>query len=230
MLPEAYRPHIDNLKTADVPWEMKKKGDVWCFVAETISACGSEAYPVDPAIVKAIREFEPDFCPLWVTTTYRSPAGSYKVFGRHAIGIDCKTHVQEGQHKPVRVWTATYGVNAGRRPILVEELIQDEKVELIPELKVYGYAPMDWGFYHKARKSWYEQKRKLELYSNDPDAEKEAKAYLEAKEEADAKAKKAVDDEADYRFDFVSNKGKKIRDEILGMTHEEYRALGAQRR
>ena len=217
------------LKTPEVDWEMRRKGDVWQFWSETISACGSETYPVDPAVVKAIREFEPDFCPLWVTTVYLSPAGSFKVFGRHAIGIDCKSHVQEGKHHPVRVWTASYGVNKGRRPILVEELLQNEDEQLIPDLKVFGYAPMDWGFYHKARRSWYEQKKKLEQYASDPDATKEATDYLEAKRTSDAKEKASMDAEADYRFDFVSNKGRKIRDEILGMTHEEYRRLGVSR-
>jgi hypothetical protein len=227
--PNAIRPHLDRLPNEEVPWEMKRKSDVWQFWAETISAVGSETYPVDPAVVKAIREFEPDFCPLWVTTTYRSPAGGFRVFGRHAIGIDCKNHFQEGKHRPMKVWGATYGVNAGRRPILVEELIENPDVQIIPDVKVFGYSPMDWGFYHKARRSWYEQKLKREQYANDVEAEKEAQAIYSARLEADAKAEKSMNDEADYRFDFVSNKGKKIRDEILGMTHEEYRALGLAR-
>lgn len=215
--------------TSEMGWEMRKKGDVWEFMDEAISACGSEMYPVNEVIVKEIRKFEPDFCPLWVTTVYRSPAGSYKVFGRHAIGIDCRSHVQEGNHKPVKVLTATYGVNAGRRPILVEELLQNEDEQLIPDLKVFGYAPMDWGFYHKARSSWHQQKVKREQAKDDPEAEKEAQAYLDARIEANAKEKAALDAEADYRFDFVSNKGRKVRDEILGMTHAEYRALGVAR-
>jgi hypothetical protein len=223
------RPHIDRLSTPEVPWEMKRKGDVWQFWAETVSACGSEAYPVDPAVVKAIREFEPDFCPLWVTTVYKAPSGGFKVFGRHAIGIDCKTHIQEGKHHPVKVLTATYGVNAGRRPIIVEELVQNTDVQIIPELKVFGYAPMDWGFYHKARRGWYEQQKKRADYAHDLEAEKEAADYINAKADSEARQKKSLDEEADYRFDFVSNKGKKIRDEILGLTHEQYRALGAMR-
>lgn len=225
----SFNPLLSKLEAAapEVPWEMKRKGDVWQFWAENVSAVGSEMYPWDERVVKAIREFEPDFCPLWVTTTYRSPAGTFEVFGRHAIGIDCKNHFQEGSHPPVKVWGAAYGVNAGRRPILVESILQDEKVQVIPDLKVFGYKPLDWGTYYELKGGWYATKKAKDESRND--ADKEAADYIRAKEASDAKEKKAMDEEADYRFDFVSNKGKKIRDEILGMTHEQYRALGIAR-
>lgn len=126
----------------------------------------------------------------------------------------------------MRVLTTYYGVNAGRRPILVEEIIQNEAEQIIPDLKVYGYAPLDWEFYYKAKRGWYETKKRRELAAEDPEAEKEATAYLTARDEAKAKGQAAQDSEADYRFDFASNKGKKIRDAILGLTHEECRQLG----
>lgn len=214
------------IEVPDAEFEIRKKGDVWAFVDETISAVGSELYPWNPEVVKAIREFEPDFCPLWVTSVYRSPAGSYKVFGRHAIGIDCKSHMQEGSHAPVKVWTATYGVNAGRRPILVESLLQDQDVKVVPELSVFGYAPLDWGFYYKAKEGWYQtRKAKLEARA---DAEKEAAEYIAASQEATAKAKKALDDEADYRFDHETNRGQKIKDAFRGMTAADWRAMGVR--
>lgn len=218
-----------DIKSTAAEFEIRGKGDVWEFWTETISACGSEMYPWDPAVVKAIREFEPDFCPLWVTTTYKAPSGGFKVFGRHAIGIDTRSHIQEGKHHPVRVLTTCWGLNAGRRPIVVEELIQNPHEQVIPDLKVFGYAPLDWDFYYRAKASHYEQKKKREQALDDPEAEREAEAYIRAKNESDAREKKAADDEADYRFDFVSNKGQKIRDEILGLTHAEYRALGMSR-
>lgn len=41
----------------------------------------------DPAVVKAIRVFAPNYVPLWVTKAYVSPAGTEHVYGYHAFGL-----------------------------------------------------------------------------------------------------------------------------------------------
>jgi hypothetical protein len=45
------------------------------------------AYPWDPEMVKAIREFMPDVAPMWVQWVFLRPNSKEKVvFGRHALG------------------------------------------------------------------------------------------------------------------------------------------------
>ena len=201
----------------------KTKSDVWTYVDEYITACGSETYPWDEQIVKAVRRYEPDFCPLWVVTVYQSPAGSLHKFGRHAIGIDTKNHIQEGKHQPLKVLTSFRGVNAGRRPIVVSDILQDKSVSLIPDLKVYGYMPFDWNVYYAAKKSVWERR-----HTEEKNPEDEIMSLKANHEERERKHLDAVDAEADYRFDHVTNRGKTFREQAQSLTHADWRAMGVK--
>lgn len=211
--------HRGPVKPFAVDHELRSRHDGWQFVDEVISACGSEAYPWDPAVIKALREIEPDACPLWVTSVYLSPAKTIHKFGRHAIGIDTKNHDQESSRPALRVWTASYGVNAGRRPIVVDSLLQDRKVRIVPELAVFGYVPFGWQVVAEAKRSAWERRHQL-------DPEKEAIRYEAETREEVASQKAKLDAEADYGFDHDTNRGQKVIDAIQKLSTSEMKALG----
>jgi hypothetical protein len=203
--------------------EFRTKADVWNFVGEHVSAVEPECYSWDEKLVEAIRMYEPDFCPLWVVSVYKSPAGSEYKFGRHAIGIDTQNHIQEGSHQPLRVHSATYGVNKGRRPIVISDILQDKTVSLIPDLKVYGYRPFDWDVYYAAKRDVWERR-----HVADEDSEQEIESMRVAQAEAAQLETAKADAEADYRWDHATNRGKQLREAAQAMTHADWRALGVK--
>lgn len=209
--------------TAEVPFI--KPSDTWQFVDEHITAVGSECYPWDPAVVAALREIEPDFCPLWVVSVYLSPAKTIHRFGRHAVGIDTKNHIQEGKHQPLRVWGASYGVNAGRRPIVVSDILQDKSERIVPELSVYGYQPLDWQSVRNAKRYAWEQRHRKTLGA-DLDAENDAAAAMEAQRSEAKRQKDALNAEADYRWEHDKT-SQKLRDLARSLTHEDLRSIQA---
>lgn len=209
------------VQTPNADHQFRSRSDVWQFAGEHISACGSETYPWNPEIVKAIRFIEPDFCPLWVITAYRSPAGGVEKFGRHAIGKDYKYYDPDEKIRPMNVHTATYGVNAGRRPVLITDILQDKKVSLIPDLKVYGFLPFDWTIVAKARRNHWERKHSDEKALDAATiGEKAALDLWDAENAAREKRKNEINEEAFYNWDHDTNRGKKFSG---GISHEEWR-------
>lgn len=192
--------------------EFRRPSEVWQFVDEHISAVGSETYPWNPEIVKAIREFEPDFCPLWVVSVYVSPAGTIEKFGRHAIGKDYRFYDPDEKVKPFKVHTASYGVNAGRRPVMITDILQNKDVRVIPDLSVFGYRPLDWTVYYAAKKDHWVRKHSVEQ-DVDPGiaAFRKADAIRQAEEEETQRKRDAINEKASYGWDFDTDRGKKLK-------------------
>ena len=191
------------LNTPATPMMFKKRSECWQLVEEVISACGSETYPVDPAIVAAIRKFEPDFCPVWITTVYQSPAGTIHKFGRHGIAKDYRFYDPDEKLQPFRVWTSCHGLNAGRRPVLITGILgHDEGPKVHPDLNVYGYQPLTWQHYYNARRDNFERtNRRRTQESDEARGIRMAQEHLEHNAALDKKKLDFVNAEADYGFD-----------------------------
>lgn len=204
------------------PLEFVKPTHAWRFLGEHITAIPDAVYPPNPKVVKAVQEFEPEAVFLFVRSAYVSPAGTEHVFGRHAVAIAPRD--RQARHQVVRALHPTL-TPSPRFPLVLDSIWQDRSVSLIPDLKVFGYKPLDWEFYHAAKKAWIEMKE-----TPVDTAEKDARRDYEGYTQSTAEAKAKVDAEADYRFDHVTNKGRTIRDEIMSLTHEDARRLGMSRR
>lgn len=172
-------------------FDFRKRGQDWEYLGEWISAVEPEGYGWDPAIIKAIRKFDPYFVPIWVKTAYRSPAGTIHTFGRH--GFARSVPVTEAKHREVRCWVPAYGINAGRKPNVFVGVHEDRSNPPVPELGVGGFLPFNWDTYEMLRVAWQTQRSADE-------AEKDALAMQAAEEARTTKIKKSVQDEADYRF------------------------------
>lgn len=61
----------------------------------------------DPAIVREIRSFCPDFVPLWVVRTFVTPTEGSKDYGYYALGI----HIQNPEETEDDAWDALGPVN-----------------------------------------------------------------------------------------------------------------------
>ena len=212
-----------NRPSVDVPFI--KPSDTWQFVDEYITAVGSECYPWDPRIIKEIRAVEPDFCPLWVVSVYMSPAKTLHRFGRHAVGIDTRHHIQEGQHVPLKVWGASYGVNAGRRPIVVSDILQDKSERIVPELSVYGYRPFTWREVRNAQQHAWEERQKKKL-DTEAAAERDATDIRDYQRAEAKRASDALNAEVDYRWE-NDKTSQKLRALAQSLTHEDMRSIKA---
>lgn len=207
------------IKTDPHNFEFNRKGGEWRFVGEEISGVPDAMYPPDEKVVQAIKAFEPEFVPLWIRSAYESPAGSLHIFGRHAIAVSPRD--PEMRHQVIRALMPT-GQRSPSYPLVINDILQDRSVEIVPSLKVYGYKPFDWGVYHAARASWNARK-------GTQNAERDAADYFRDFTDSRASALARSEAEADYRFDHVTNHGRTIKAEFDAMTASDWANLGQQK-
>lgn len=133
----------------------------------TVSAIPDAVYPYDPAVVRAIREFDPNVIPLFVRRAYKATTGQVVVRGFHAFA----SHRWNPSGKPAS-WTnlvlmPTYS-NAPR-PTHMDLHLEDRnqrKGDGLPG----AYVPFDWRQYHGLRAlydEWTDKQKVTWLQQND---------------------------------------------------------------
>lgn len=214
---------IDGYKRMDVApqhFEFTKPKDAWRFLGEQISCVPDVEYPWDPAIVKAIRAFEPEFVPFFVRSRYVSPTGGEYIFGRHGLAV--APRIPERRHQIIRPLMPS--TTAGPRyPIVMNDILQDKTNRIVPELSVFGFMKFDWALYHKAKRSWWDLKHNESTQT----AERDAADYQRESGDAALRVLQAQEAESDYKFDHETNKGKTIKSAFEAMSASDWANLGA---
>lgn len=130
-------------KAAEISWDFIDRAPGWLHLDTSYSLFAPPGYELDPAVVRFIRSFCPDYIPTWETKTYLSPyndAGDERVsFVRHCIA----RHVQDPKitlhNFPKLSAPAGY---TGKLPNYLEQVIvgpDDPRASDLPGL----YAPLD---------------------------------------------------------------------------------------
>jgi len=125
-----------------------------------VSVVPDVLYPSDPAVVRAIREFDPNVIPLFVRRAFRASTGQVVVRGFHAFA----SHRWNPSRKPAS-WTKhvlmpTYS-NAPRPTHM--DLHLEDRTQRIGDGLPGGYVPFDWRQYHGLRAMYDEWSDKQKL-------------------------------------------------------------------
>lgn len=161
----------------------------WRDLGMEFSCIPDPMYPWDPAVVKAIREFDPTFIPVWIRWVFMKPldeAGSYQtvVYGRHALGRVVKNPHGTLEPFPVEMPSMPCQGIWFSRPNMIERFWMGPQQGELPGC----YLPFDWSLWKFCRESYLETSAK-KLKELTVDATKDTKERREA----------ATQDELAYR-------------------------------
>lgn len=167
--------------------------DDWKRVGSQFTACEDPMFPVDKAVVRAIRELDPDFVPLWVYTEHESPTGGRVVRCHHAIAWRLRDPHKKHQDRQI-LWPVTPGsVNYGMSgyPVFVEKILEGAA-----GLPVAGFKALSWEDHEDIRFGIWWQKHQM---PSTPEQEAaDAAAADEARQERE---NQRICDEVKYRFE-----------------------------
>jgi hypothetical protein len=168
----------------------------WRRVGSQFTACEDPMFPVDKSIVRAIRELDPDFVPLWVYTEHVSPSGGRAVRCHHAIAWRLRDPHKKHQERQI-LWPCSPGAvnyGMGGYPMYVEQILQGES-----DAPVAKFKPLSWQDYEAIRYGIWWQRNEM---PSTP--EQEAAQAIAAEEARKAREEKRIMDEIEYRFDHES--------------------------
>lgn len=127
----------------------------WKIIDTTVSAIPDAFYPHDPAVVRAIREFDKNVFPCFGKRIYQSNTGGIREFGFHMI-----TSVVRDPHYRIPSWaTKVLLPTTGPviRPTHSDMHIIDGRARRGDGLPGIGaYLPFDWRVYRLLREMWQE--------------------------------------------------------------------------
>jgi hypothetical protein len=160
-------------------------------VARYIQMFEDVQYPWDPAVIKAIRLFDPRVVPLCSVSVYRHPNGGTEKYVRHAIALEVYP-LEFREPVMTNLLAPSYpgSVNYGRRPNVWLKGWAGPQPDTV--VTPGEYWPFDWEClrFLKERFATY-----------DSNATKVIKTMVDAEEEAKQKALDAEDRESSYRLD-----------------------------
>lgn len=114
------------------------------MVAVKVQTFPHVMYPFDPAVLRAIHEFDPRVIPVWIDRIFLTPTGGTLVVGRHGIA----SHVPAvSRHSPIdpifyKALTGLHG--SSERPTQLDFHVEHRNgVRGLPG----GYMPFDWRVY-----------------------------------------------------------------------------------
>lgn len=158
------------------------------IVHTEVSCIPHVAYPWDPAVLRAIHEFDPRVIPVWVTRVYRAvDTGGELVLGRHAIA----SHVWNPRQPPdMNVYRALMPIRGGpqQRPTQLD-------LHITRRPKGNGlcgdYVPFGWEVYKLLRRTYDEwsAKERMRYVDEHGEVAQAARARKKAEEEAAYAAK-----------------------------------------
>jgi len=147
------------------------------------------SWPV--AIVEAIRrDIDPEFCPMWCWTVYRHPDSSITKEGRHWLWVEQRDRIEP--KAPPRYLPAAYGVNAGRRPNVALDSLEQEATPYQRARNLSGdYIDFGW---------WVYWKLKFMKDTYDPDPDHAMDEILKASGARESEALGKLQKETEYRW------------------------------
>jgi hypothetical protein len=184
-------------------FEFLKPGDVVKEKFYTYSTVEDVQYPWNPAIVRAIRTFDPDMIPATVKRIMVTPAGTEITFIYHAILRRVDAPLVPHPHFSVRMGHSGATIAA---PNVEDLILEGEKSKWAEQGGYPGvYIPMTWDIYYRVKRAFYfSAKHHSDL----------AKEILAAKAQFEAKQEKDWRDEVSYRFEhdlpFMIRQGEKV--------------------
>lgn len=125
-------------------------------------------YPFDPAVWRAIREFDPNTLILMTKRAYRAPTGEVRVFRYHTLASHRWSPANRPDYRLSSVLTPTW-LNMPQ-PTHVDLHLENRK-ERTGDGLPGAFVPFDWRVYHALRASY----REWEF--------KDAKRYMDEKGE-----------------------------------------------
>lgn len=170
----------------------------WTYLGGQWSAIepADPSYRVDPVIVKAIREIDRDFVPLWRIMDYRSPNGGVVRAIQHAMAYRIRDPRKRHQERQI-LWPcnpAAINYGMGGFPVYVEEILEPVSGEPLS-----GFTPLAWQDYERIKHGiWWQANHMPKT------PEEEAAQAERADAERKAKEEKRINDEMSYRFDHES--------------------------
>lgn len=179
--------HEKVVDTPEVRMDFHKNSDTMREKHYTYLLSEDVTYPWNPAIVKAIRSFDPDVIPATVKRTYQLPTGGTAVFRYYALLRRTTTPHSRHAHFHTHV-----GHMGGVAPNIEDLIFEDQKPEGTPDGWPGAFMPMTWDLYYRAKRAFYLGQRS---------AKKIAEDIRAARQRAQELAWKALHDELDYRFD-----------------------------
>lgn len=191
----------------------------WLFRGEWFYSYPDVAYPWDPAVLRAIREFEPTAMPIVIRSRWqRADYGNLSepiTLVRHGIAravrdpigpihsFRCEMPVRH--HKRDQLWTSPH-LHAHQPPNYVEVNHYDRQVRPFGPDLPGAYLPFDWSFYHMLYES-YENGRRHQDISRDyldeieaQDREFEKSKYDHVDRDAEAYMDKVAAEASDYEW------------------------------
>jgi hypothetical protein len=124
----------------------------WREVGQFFSLSDPCLYPRDPAVTAAIRTFDPDMIPMWVSWVFLpdvKDAASHRplVVGRHAIGHYSAFRPDEFHSTPILVPPNYFGPIPNHLDLILENGPGER-----PDAPLPGpFEPWDWKLYYKLR-------------------------------------------------------------------------------
>lgn len=153
-----------------------------------ISAVPDVEYPYDPAVLRAIREFDPNTIPLTITRGFRAQTGEVRTFKFHVLS----SHRWDPKQAPSRACAFVIMPTWGNAPHPTHIDLHLENRELRPGNGLPGgYIPFDWGVYYALRSSyqeWTAQELRTWLEQNDRAAQARVR-----REQAEKRVNGAID-------------------------------------
>jgi hypothetical protein len=164
--------------SADFPAEWVCLGGEWTAIEPA-----DPSYRVDPVIVKAIREVDPDFVPLWRVMDYKTPEGGHIRCIHHAMAYRVRDPHKRHQERKILWPTNPASINYGYGgfPIYVEEILEPVSGDPLS-----GFTPLAWQDYERIKHGIWWQKHHMPKTP-----EEEAAQAVEAEEQRKAKKKPA---------------------------------------
>lgn len=126
---------------------------VWRPVGAVVSAVPDVIYPWDPAVVRAIHEFDPNVIPLMVRREYRAATGGRLTFRCHAIGSHVWNRTEVAAPWTRSVLTPTWLVDPLRRPTQMDLHLEDRTTRT-GDGRPGRYLPFDWRVYYALRANY----------------------------------------------------------------------------
>lgn len=131
------------------------------MVAVSVQTFPHVLYPWDPAVVKAIHEFDPRVMPVWITRTFVLPTGGIVSFGRHGIASHVPAVDRHAPIDPIFYKALTSVRGSAVRPTQLDFHVEHRNgFGGLPG----DYMPFDWRVYRILRSaynewSWKERKQ-----------------------------------------------------------------------
>jgi hypothetical protein len=157
----------------------------WRVIGSETKAVPDVVYPFDPAVIRAIHEFDPNIVPLFCKAIYRASTGEIRVFGWHTIGSfyrDPHYKIPSWAYRVMRPASGPIGIPVTKMNMHIKDK-RARKGDGLPGMG--AYLPCDWRVYVLLREMYAEWTAKqIMAFQKKVQDDARAKASAAAEEHA----------------------------------------------